>query len=75
MRDINSRFRERSELQERLDQVSFQMDAARFRRFVKLLDTPPAPNPGFERLMAVKPPWLRKAEGKHPGSGAPHAPR
>jgi Protein of unknown function (DUF1778) len=61
MRDINSPFRERSELPEQLDQVSFQIDAARFRRFVKLLDAPPAPNPGFERLMAVKPPWFHKA--------------
>jgi uncharacterized protein (DUF1778 family) len=43
-----------------LDQVFFRMDAAKFRQFVKLLDAPPAPNPGLERLMAVKPPWSRK---------------
>jgi hypothetical protein len=24
------------------------------------LDAPPARNPGLERLMAVKPPWVRK---------------
>jgi uncharacterized protein (DUF1778 family) len=43
-----------------LDQVFFRMDATKFRQFVKLLDAPPAPNPGLERLMAVKPPWSRK---------------
>jgi uncharacterized protein (DUF1778 family) len=43
-----------------LDQVFFRMGAAKFRQFVKLLDAPPAPNPGLERLMAVKPPWSRK---------------
>jgi uncharacterized protein (DUF1778 family) len=44
-----------------LDQVFFKLDATRFRQFVKLLDAAPAPNPGLERLMAVKPPWARKA--------------
>jgi uncharacterized protein (DUF1778 family) len=44
-----------------LDQVFFRLDAAKFRQFVKLLDTPPAPNPGLERLMAVRPPWARKS--------------
>jgi uncharacterized protein (DUF1778 family) len=43
-----------------LDQVFFRLDAAKFRQFVKLLDAPPAANPGLERLMAVKPPWSRK---------------
>ncbi len=43
-----------------LDQVFFRLDAAKFRQFVKLLDAPPAPNPGLERLMAVRPPWSRK---------------
>ena len=42
-----------------LDQVFFRLDAANFRQFVKLLDAPPQPNPGLERLMAVKPPWSR----------------
>lgn len=44
-----------------LDQVFFRLDAARFKQFMKLLDAPPAPNPGLERLMAVRPPWTRKA--------------
>jgi uncharacterized protein (DUF1778 family) len=44
-----------------LDQVFFRLDAAKFRQFVKLLDAPPAPNPGLERLMAVRPPWARKS--------------
>ena len=40
-----------------LDQVFFELDAARFRKFNALLDAPPAPNPGLERLLAVKAPW------------------
>jgi uncharacterized protein (DUF1778 family) len=44
-----------------LDQVFFKLDAARFREFTALLDAPPAPNPGLERLMAVKAPWERKS--------------
>jgi uncharacterized protein (DUF1778 family) len=44
-----------------LDRVFFKLDAAKFRQFVKLLDAPPARNPGLERLMAVKPPWVRKS--------------
>ncbi len=40
-----------------LDQVFFGLDADRFRRFTKLLDAPPKPNPGLDRLMAVKAPW------------------
>jgi uncharacterized protein (DUF1778 family) len=47
-----------------LDQVFFGLDAARFRQFTKLLDAPPAPNPGLERLMAVKAPW-----GRNPARG------
>jgi uncharacterized protein (DUF1778 family) len=43
-----------------LDQVFFRLDAAKFRQFNKMLDSPPAPNPGLERLMAVKEPWARK---------------
>jgi uncharacterized protein (DUF1778 family) len=43
-----------------LDQVFFRLDAAKFRQFVKLLDAPPAPNAGLERLMAIQPPWARK---------------
>ena len=44
-----------------LDQVFFKLKAASFRQFVKLLDAPPAHNSGLERLMAVEPPWIRKA--------------
>jgi len=44
-----------------LDQVFFSLDAEKFRRFTQLLDAPPAPNPGLERLMAVKVPWSRKS--------------
>jgi uncharacterized protein (DUF1778 family) len=40
-----------------LDQVLFSLDAEKFRQFTALLDAPPAPNPGLERLLAVKPPW------------------
>ena len=40
-----------------LDQVFFELDAARFRKFNALLDAPPAHNPGLERLLAVKAPW------------------
>lgn len=43
-----------------LDQVFFSLDADRFRQFNKLLDAPPARNPGLERLMAVRPPWSTK---------------
>lgn len=40
-----------------LDQVFFRLDAERFERFTALMDAPPAPNPGLERLLAVKAPW------------------
>ena len=43
-----------------LDQVFFNLDAERFRRFTRLLDAPPARNAGLERLMAVRAPWGRK---------------
>ena len=39
-----------------LDQVFFQLDAERFQEFTRLLDAPPARNPGLERLMAVRAP-------------------
>ena len=42
-----------------LDQVFFSLDTERFHRFTALLDAPPAPNPGLERLMAVQAPWGR----------------
>lgn len=41
-----------------LDQVFFGLDADRFRKFTKILDAPPAHNPGLERLMAVNAPWI-----------------
>ncbi|MBM3549726.1 MAG: DUF1778 domain-containing protein [Alphaproteobacteria bacterium] len=44
-----------------LDQVFFKLDHDKFRRFNKLLDAPPARNPGLERLMAVKAPWAAKS--------------
>ncbi len=40
-----------------LDQVFFSLDADKFRQFTALLDAPPGPNPGLERLLAVKAPW------------------
>lgn len=40
-----------------LDQVFFSLDADKFHQFTALLDAPPGPNPGLERLMAVKAPW------------------
>ena len=40
-----------------LDQVFFRLDGDKFEQFVALLDAPPAPNPGLERLLAVKAPW------------------
>jgi len=40
-----------------LDQVHFTLDAERFRLFLELLDAPPGPNPGLERLLAVAAPW------------------
>lgn len=40
-----------------LDQVFFGLDDARFRAFTAMLDAPVQPNPGLERLLAVKAPW------------------
>lgn len=44
-----------------LDQVFFNLDAAKFEEFTALLDAPSQQNPGLERLLAVKAPW--KAAG------------
>ena len=44
-----------------LDQVFFSLDADKFKQFIAMLDAPPGPNPGLERLMAVKTPWDRGA--------------
>lgn len=40
-----------------IDQVFFRLDDARFRAFTAMLDAPVQPNPGLERLLAVKAPW------------------
>ncbi len=40
-----------------LDQIHFSLDTDKFRQFIDLLDAPPKPNPGLERLLAVKAPW------------------
>lgn len=40
-----------------LDQVFFSLDADQFQQFIDMLDAPPEPNPGLERLMAVQAPW------------------
>ena len=40
-----------------LDQVFFSLDADKFREFTKMLDAPPAHNPGLEHLMAINAPW------------------
>lgn len=39
-----------------LDQVFFSLDEDRLKQFTAMLDAPPAPNPGLERLMAVRAP-------------------
>jgi len=40
-----------------LNQVFFGLDADKFKQFTAMLEAPLAPNPGLERLMAVKAPW------------------
>lgn len=40
-----------------LDQVFFGLDADQFEKFTAMLDAPPEPNAGLERLMTVKAPW------------------
>ena len=40
-----------------LDQIFFTLSAQNFQRFQEMLDAPPAPNPGLERLLATKAPW------------------
>lgn len=40
-----------------LDQVFFSLDTDKFKQFTKMLDAPPSPNPGLERLMDIKAPW------------------
>ncbi len=40
-----------------LDQIFFSLDDTKFRQFAAMLDAPALPNPGLERLLAVKAPW------------------
>jgi uncharacterized protein (DUF1778 family) len=40
-----------------LDQLFFNLDTDKYKQFTDLLDAPPTPNPGLERLMAVTKPW------------------
>jgi len=40
-----------------LNQVFFGLDADKFQQFTAMLDAPPSPNEGLERLMSVKAPW------------------
>lgn len=44
-----------------LDQIFFRLDADKLRQFTKLLDAPPAHNPGLERLLTFKTPWNKKS--------------
>ena len=43
-----------------LDQVFFTLDAEKFEQFVAMLDAPPKPNPGLERLLARTPIWEKR---------------
>jgi uncharacterized protein (DUF1778 family) len=45
-----------------LDQVFFSLDTDQFQKFTAMLDAPPEPNAGLERLMAVKAPWKTNQE-------------
>lgn len=45
-----------------IDQVFFRLDADKFEQFLTLLDAPPAPNPGLERLMDIKAPWADESQ-------------
>lgn len=40
-----------------LDQVFFSLDADKLKQVNAMLDAPPGPNLGLERLLAVKAPW------------------
>ncbi|MEY4977366.1 MAG: hypothetical protein RIQ97_2561 [Pseudomonadota bacterium] len=44
-----------------LDQVFFSLEDAKFRAFTAMLDAPVQPNPGLDRLLAVKAPWIAGA--------------
>lgn len=49
-----------------LDQVFFPLGASDFKRFARLLDAPPKPNPALKNLLAKPAPWdaPRKASSK-----------
>lgn len=40
-----------------LDQVLFNLDEEKYRRFTAMLDTPIEQNAGLDRLLTVKAPW------------------
>lgn len=44
-----------------LGQGFFRLKEGRFREFSVLVDAPPTPNPGIDRLMAVEAPWAAGA--------------
>lgn len=44
-----------------LDQVLFMLDADKFQQFTDLLDAPPKPDAGLERLLSLKAPWRSDA--------------
>ncbi len=39
------------------DRISFNLEADNFEQFTAILDAPPAPNPGFDRSLAINLPW------------------
>ncbi len=41
-----------------LDQVFFGLDDAKYQQFTAMLDAPPQSNPGLDRLLNVKAPWI-----------------
>ena len=45
-----------------LDQVFFSLDRDKFQQFTALLDAPAPPSAGLQRLLAVQPPWVAKAD-------------
>lgn len=42
-----------------LDQVYFSLDAEKYQQFTDLLDAPPKPSAGLDRLFALTPAWDR----------------
>ena len=42
-----------------LDQVHFSLSTEKFQEFTELLDAPPKPNEGLERLLALDPVWSK----------------